>query len=153
MMLRRPNRRRAGVLVEFALVYPIFLLLVLGMIDLSLAVLRYNQVSLVARNACRQAIVHGQYAPAGWKGGPWGTTKIDVPATATGIPVVDAVKPQMANFDLDQTRIVVEWPEASNHVEKNVKVTVSTPYRPMITYIFGNPSWTLQASSTMPIAH
>jgi hypothetical protein len=143
MMLRRSNRRRAGVLVEFALVYPILLLLVLGMLDLSLAVLRFNQVSLVARHACRQAIVHGQYAPDGWKGGKWGpTTMMD-----------DAVKPHLGTFDLAETHIVVDWLENSNNVEKNVKVTVSTPYRPMITYIFGNPSWTLQASSTMPIAH
>src|SRR5687767_5580593 len=98
MRLRRRDRRPAGSLVETAIVLPVFLTLVLGMIDLGLAVLRFNQCSQAARHACRQASVHGQHAPSGWNGGPWGPTKIDTPATANGIPVVAAVQPQLVNF-------------------------------------------------------
>jgi hypothetical protein len=48
------KRRRAQALVEFAFVFPIFLLLVLVLLDLGRAVWQYNTLADVARQAAHQ---------------------------------------------------------------------------------------------------
>jgi hypothetical protein len=156
MRLRLPTHaqpRKGASLAEAAIVIVIFLMLVFGMIDLALGVLRSHLISDAARLGARHAIVHGSLAPSGWDGGPWGPGTIDVPATASGIPIVDKIRPLLIGCDLDQTRILVEWLDADNDVEQRVRVTVQTPYQPMMTFIFGSPTITLVGSSTMPIAH
>ncbi len=145
--------RRGAVAVEAAIVLPVFLLIVLGMIDLALAVMSQNALSEAARDGSRQAVVHGELAPSGWKGGPWGPTPIDEPGTATGIPAVAAVEPMLSVCPLDNTRVQVEWLTNSNKSGSPVRVTASGDYHPLVTYIFGSPSIRLSASSTMPIAH
>ena len=145
--------RRGAATTEAALVLPVFLTLVLGVIDVSVGVARYNGLSQAARHGARQAVVHGSKAPEKWNGGPWGPGAIDSPATAEGVPVVDAVRPMLANARLDESRVRVEWPDGSNAPGKPVRVTVTSTYRPMVTFLFGNPAIALTASSTMPIAH
>ena len=54
---RRP-RSRGQSLVEFALVLPLFLLLVMGIMDLGLAVFSYNSITNAAREGARLAIVN-----------------------------------------------------------------------------------------------
>lgn len=58
-MRRRPGRRRTRgqALVEFALIIPIFLLVVVGLFDMGRAVFAYNAVANAAREATRLAIV------------------------------------------------------------------------------------------------
>lgn len=153
--MRRLNQikaRHGATMVEAAVILTIFLLLIFGIIDLGRGVFRFNQLSQAARHGVRQAIVHGQFAPAGWNGGPWGPSAIDVPATAIGIPIVDAVKPMLMNCDLDNTRIQVTWLDGSNEVEKRVRVTITSPFQPVVVSFFGG-AFNLSAASTMPIAH
>jgi Flp pilus assembly protein TadG len=54
---RRPRSRGQG-LVEFALVLPLFLILVMGIMDLGLAVFSYNSITNAAREGARLAIVN-----------------------------------------------------------------------------------------------
>jgi hypothetical protein len=64
-MLRRPvpPPRRAGVVVEAALVLPIAFLLILGVLIGGMGVFRYQEVAHLARLTARYAAVHGgQYA-------------------------------------------------------------------------------------------
>jgi TadE-like protein len=129
------------------------LIIILGMLDLGLAVFQYHVVSEAARQGARLAIVHGQMAPSGWNGGSWGTTTINQSANTTGTPIVDEIKPLLVGLDLTQTTIKAEWLDGSNAPENRVRVTVSTTYQPCVTFIFGNTSINLSASSTMPIAH
>jgi hypothetical protein len=145
--------RRGVTLVESSVILLTFLTFILGMLDLSLALLRSNIHSEAGRRGARQAIVHGQSASAGWNGGPWGPTTIDVLANASGVPIVDEIAPMLVGMDLSQTHIKVEWIDGGNGVGQRVRVTVSGSYQPMMTFIFGNPSIPLSASSTMPIAH
>jgi hypothetical protein len=130
-----------------------FLTFVFGMLDLSLALLRTNLLSEASRRGARLAIVHGQMAPAGTDGGPWGPTTINVAASTSGVPIVDDIKPMLVGMDPSQVTIKVEWLDGGNAVGQRVRVTVSGSYQPMMTFIFGNPSIPLSASSTMPIAH
>ena len=55
---RSRRRRRAGqALVEFALVIPVFLLIMMGILDFGRAILAYNTLSNAARDGARVAIV------------------------------------------------------------------------------------------------
>ncbi len=55
---RRRPRRRGQALVEFALVIPIFLLLLVALFDLGRAVFAYNTLTNAAREGVRLAIVN-----------------------------------------------------------------------------------------------
>ena len=57
MRFARNNRRRGQTLVEFALILPIFLLMMLGILDLGRAVYAYHTINNAAREAVRVAIV------------------------------------------------------------------------------------------------
>ena len=158
MRVRSPRRRRGATLVEAAIVLGAFLTLVLGMLDLAVGVLRYHVVSEAARQGARLAIVHGALCLPDYDGGPWGPAPLDVAGTADNVPLVAALKrPNPPGFltalDLTETRIHVEWPDGGNQPDQLVRVTVSTSYRPILTFLFGNPRFMLRATSTMPIAH
>jgi Flp pilus assembly protein TadG len=58
----RARRRRGQALVEFALVIPIFLLVLVAIFDLGRAVFAYNTLTNAAREGARTAIVN-QYKP------------------------------------------------------------------------------------------
>jgi len=64
-LLRRRDaaRRRGQALVEFALVLPIFILLLVAIFDLGRAVFAYNTLTNAAREGARMAIVN-QYQPS-----------------------------------------------------------------------------------------
>src|SRR4051812_47653674 len=85
------RRRRGATLAETTLVLVAFLTLILGMLDLGLAVFRQQLVSRAARGAARLAIVHGSVAPSDFNGGPWGTATITSYANASGVPIVDGL--------------------------------------------------------------
>ena len=55
---RRAARSTGQGLVEFALVLPIFLVLVMGILDLGLSVFAYNSITNAAREGARLAIVN-----------------------------------------------------------------------------------------------
>src|ERR671918_2617172 len=60
-MMRLRGRRkpsRGQTLVEFALIIPLFVLLLFGILDFGRAVLAYNSISNAAREGARTAIVN-----------------------------------------------------------------------------------------------
>jgi hypothetical protein len=137
-----------------ALILSTFLILTFGMLDLGLGVFRYHTISQAARHGARRAIVHGEMAD---RLSPWGPTMIDVPATANGVPIVggatDGLQDMLVGCDLERTRIRVEWPAGSNAFDEPVRVTLTTPYEPLFSFVFADGEITLSASSTMSIAH
>ena len=154
MRLSRRSRRRPGaVSIEAVVIFLVFMTLCLGMLDLGIGVFQYHVVSEAARQGARQAIVHGQMAPADWNGGPWGPSTIDKKANATGIPLVTAIQPYLVGIDLSQATIKAQWLDGGNAADQRVSVTVTTTYQPSITFIFANTTYSLSATSIMPIAH
>ncbi len=105
--MRRVPRERQGVtLAESAIVLSVFLLLVLGMVDLAVGVFRSNMVSGAARQASRQACVHGLLATDSWGPATLG------PLTGTDShPLALALQPWLTGLDLSQLQITVEWPD------------------------------------------
>lgn len=61
-MTTRRTERRGQSLVEFALILPVFILLLVGLFDLGRAVYGYNTVSNASREAARVAIVDQTFA-------------------------------------------------------------------------------------------
>ena len=144
---RKPSRRGATI-VEMAIIMVVFLTLVLGMVDLGIGVFRYNTLAQAARQVARQAIVHGSMAVEPWGPGTYSALANDAS------PIAQTVQSSVSGFDLSEVTINVEW-IGGNKVTENdhARVTMTTPYRPIMTFIFGNPTFTLQATSTMAIAH
>jgi hypothetical protein len=119
------------------------------MLDLSIGIFRHHVLSQAARQGVRQAIVHGKMAPPTMAA--WGPTAYAGKASgADGIAV--AIKPYLTGLDASKVDIQVQWLDGSNDLEKRVRVTVSTPWTPLMLALFGGQK-TLTASSTMPIAH
>jgi hypothetical protein len=152
--MRHPTRtpaaaRRGATLVEAALIFPVFLLLILGMIDLGVYFSRSNMLSMVARQGARRAIVHGAMAPPAL--GTWG------PATYGPLPLSDSgaiaqeIQPFLAGIDPSEVTITVEWLDNSNVAGSRVRVTLTHDYSSTTTLGLGTLA--LRASSTMLITH
>jgi hypothetical protein len=153
MLARKNNRRRkATTLVEGVLTTAVFLMLCLGVIDLSMGVLRQHILTEAARQAARQAIVHGTFEGYTNRLGSWGPAEYNGTADAAD-PQAQAVAAYLMGLDPASVTVKMEWPTNSNVVENPVKVTLTTTWTPVVTWIFGSRTITLSASSKMPIAH
>jgi len=148
---RRTRRRnaRGTTTVEMALILLLFLTLVLGMLDLGIGVFRYNLLAQAARQGARQAIVHGGLAN---RLGSWGPQSYSGRGDDSH-PIAEVVRPWLTAFDPSEVGIQADWIDGGNDVDRRVRIAVSAPYRPIMTFIFGNPTFTLRGTSTMPIAH
>ena len=149
---RRDDRdRRGAALVEAAICLPVLLILILGMLDLGIRNFRHNTLSHAARQLARKTVVHGELAD---ELGPWGTGTWTGTAADTG-PIPDAVRPYLSGLNPADVTITVEWPDGGHDVRAHdhVRVRLSAPYQPMMTFIFGSPTYDLTAESVMEVAH
>ena len=142
-------RRRGTSLVEGTLVLMLFLTLVLGMIDLGIMMTRSQSLAQAARSGARAAIVRGEFADVL---GHLGPTAFSGTANDSN-PVAVAVRGQLLAMNPANVQVSVTWPEGSNEFGKRVRVTASAGFTPVMTFIFGSPTWTLTGSSEMYVAH
>jgi Flp pilus assembly protein TadG len=145
------NRRTGATTLETALALSIFVTLILGAVDLGYGVFRQHVLSHATRQLARQAIVHGGLAE---RTGVWGPGSISMKASQTGeIPA--AIAASLVGWNLEDVEIQVDWMDGGNDARlgHRIRVAMTAPYRPMMTFIFGNPTITLTATSTMSIAH
>jgi Flp pilus assembly protein TadG len=61
---RRTGARRAAAAVEFAVVAPVFFLVVLGLIEMGRACMVAEQLTEAARRGCRQGVIEGTTSAA-----------------------------------------------------------------------------------------
>lgn len=149
-VLPRRRARRGAAIVESLFVLMGFLLLILGLVDVGLGVLRNHMLSQAARQGIRQVVVHGEYAPAEWNGGKWG------PSTYTGTaaaedPIASSIRPFLTGIDPATVNITVQWLDGTNRVGERVQLTVRHAWTPMVLSFLGSKN--LSAASTMRIAH
>jgi hypothetical protein len=147
-------------MVETAITLSLSVLLVFGMIDLGFWVFRTQLLSQAARQIARQAIVHGSLADRLGSWGPDTISETMAPGAggdqpSAGDAIRETVGPTLIGLDPNEVRYTLEWIDGGNDPQAGhrVRVTVRTPFRPIMTFIFGNPSFDLAASSTMLIAH
>jgi hypothetical protein len=124
--------------------------LLLGAIDMGVAIMRMHIVSEAARQGARKAIVHG--GTPGNLLGAWGPTAFSGNGNSSD-PKVASNSAYFTGLDPSQVTINLTWPDGNNNVESRVTYQVSTTWTPMITWVFGSPTYTLSGSSTMQIAH
>jgi len=148
MMFHR-KRRRAASLVEFALVGPLVLLIVIGLIVGGMGVYRYQQVATMAREGSRWASVHGaQYARETGK-----------PAATADDVYNQEVVPRAAGMDASKLSANVTWNTDNNPYHTVVSngqvvpvantVTVTVTYQWIPEAIFGGATLTSTSTTTM----
>ena len=124
---------QAQSLVEFALVLPIFLLLVTGIFDVARAVWQENTLAYAAREGTRYAIVHG--ASGNPIVGP--CTNCVNPATNNLGNVITAVTTNAIGvYNIDVT---IDYPDGGNNRNQRVTVDATAPFIPLPSqYLLGN---------------
>jgi len=134
-MTRRPHRkpapRRGAAIVEFAFIIPVFLTLVVGMIELSRAIV----VLQILTNASRQGARIASYD-----------------TTMTTSPITTAVNNYLSNEGISgATTVVSPSPPSSVADGQQISVTVSIPYSSVswLASSFYLSGQTLQATTTM----
>jgi hypothetical protein len=144
------SRRRGAAMLEGAIVMTVFLTLIFGMLDLSLAVARYNMLSQAARQVTREAIVRGSLAPPTRTA--WG------PGTFTGTAasqheIAGIVRNSLPGINPDDLTIRATWPDGGNSEMMRVRVELVLNHRLLMTWIFTDQRIQLTANSTMLIVY
>jgi Flp pilus assembly protein TadG len=129
-------RTRGQALVEFALILPIFILLLVGLFDVGRAVFAYNTVSNAAREAARVAIVN--------------QTESDVDAKA----VQRAVSLGLTASDVTVAYSLPSGTACTSPFEINCLASVTVNYTytaatPIISNLIG--PITIRGTTTMPV--
>jgi hypothetical protein len=137
-------------MVEFALVAPLFFLLIFGVIEAGRFILFYETLSNATREGARYAIVHGSNSSC-----PSGPMPAGMPDPVycydpTGARVVQRVRDTA--FGLLGTGVAVtpDWPGAGNGREEEVRVAASYTYRTLMPLV-PLPAITITAESTLVI--
>ena len=150
-MRRILKPRRAAATVEFAIIAPVVVLIMIGMLVGGMGIFRYQQLAHLAREASRWASVHGaDYAKAT---GNSAATASDVYTTM--------IQPNAGAMNLGRLSYTVTWntdnkPYRTTVVNAKVvriqnTVTVSITYNWIPEYYLGGV--TLGASSCTPMAY
>lgn len=137
-------------LVEFALVLPVFLLLIFGIIDLARAVWEENELAFAAREGTRWAIVHGSSATP--QAGPGSVTyTAGPPSSDTGVTAA------VLNYTTGIPGVTVgaAWPDGNNNRNSRVSVDVTAAFVPLPSqYLLGGAlSVTLRGGSLLVIQY
>jgi Flp pilus assembly protein TadG len=119
--MRRARRDEGQALVEFALVLPVLLMLILGLFDVARAVWQENTLAYAAREGTRFAIVHGSASES--------------PVSQTGhAAVVDVVR--AAAVGVSNITVTVTYPDSITGTPCNdrgcrVAVDATAPFVPL----------------------
>ncbi len=119
-------------LVEFAIMLPLFLLLVTGIFDLARAVWQENSLAYAVREGTRYAIVHGSAGSP--IVGPCSNCLNPVSNNLGN--VVDAVTSNAIGvYDIDVT---IDYPDGDNQRNHRVTVDATAPFVPLPSqYLLG----------------
>lgn len=134
-MIERCQGEQGQDLVEYALILPLFMLLVLGIVEFGILFFNYNTVANAAREGARVGIVPASAA---------------CNQACVDAKVVTAAKALTKGLNVAALTVTVTHPSA-----KTTRVTVSYATRlitaPMIAAVGGNGTITLQSAATMQI--
>jgi len=139
--MRRRQRRRGQAMVEFALVLPIFLMMMMAVFDLGRMIYMYNGVAEAARELSRVTSVH-----PGTPGALGSTAETAaVLATQKGL-IPNLGNPTFTCVDIDGTSIA-----AICKAGMQVRVVIVAPYAPVTPILSMIGTINLKSSSTFSI--
>lgn len=133
-------RERGQSLVEFALVAPIFMIILLGTFEGARAVLAYNTLSNASREGARYALVHGANSPA--PVGPGNTTALTT-----------YVRNYTDTLGSSHVTITPTWPDGSNAIGSYAQVTITYAYTPLFAGMLHLGAMNFSSSSKAVIAN
>lgn len=144
------RKRRGATILEGALVLGVFLMFLMGALELTLAVLEVNTLSVVARHVARQAMVRG--ADCNSPLTTWGPATVTVKADQSH-PIADIARPILVTMTPANVEVTVSWPDGSTEYDNRVKVVAKAKHQsilPMLATWFVSD---LQSTSIMRITH
>jgi Flp pilus assembly protein TadG len=151
MSVANLSRERRGVVaVEGAIVLSTLMLLLFVLLDLGLAVCRYNVLSATARNLARAAIVRGADAApqlAAWGPNPYSGNAADSSAMAT------VAASWLATMNPGDVTMQLIWPDGDNQPNHRVTVQLGYNHQFLTSFLSLGNTVSLQAQSTMLISH
>lgn len=147
----RSRRSRGQALVEFALVAPLFFLLVFAIIEAGRFILYYETLSNATREGARYAIVHGSNSscPSGPMPPDW-TAPLSACYDGSGTNVIQRVKDSAFGLLGTSVAVVPTWGLLGNGREAEVNVAASFTYRALVPLV-PLPDITISAESTLVI--
>jgi Flp pilus assembly protein TadG len=144
MRRHRTPRSRGQALAEFAIVAPVFFLILFAIIDFGRYVYYTQILSNAAREGARYAIVHGEN----------GLPPTGPPHDPSGAAVITTVRNYAIGViglnDASQLRITPEWDPDNNKRETKVSVTVEYDFHSVIPVV-PIPPITVKGASTLVI--
>jgi Flp pilus assembly protein TadG len=137
-------------MTEFALVAPLFVFLVLALIEAGRFILFYQVLANATREGARYAIVHGSNSlcPSGPM--PPGMSAPIACYDPTGANVVQQVRDTAFGLLGAGVAVTPEWGALGNGREAEVRVTASYTYRTIVPLV-PLPPITINAESTLVI--
>lgn len=141
MSRRKQSAERGQALVEFSLVVLVFMIIVLGMVEVGRAVWNYNTLSNAVREGTRYAIVHGVNATT-----PSGPTANDANVEA-------AVEQFAAGLDPSDLTVNSTWPDGDNGAGSRIRVSATYRFDTVFSVLLGIPPVTMSSTSTMNITY
>ena len=164
----RSRRGSAGqALVETALILPLFLTLLLGIVDMGRAVWATTSLASAAREAARYAIVHGGTASNTYPVGPAGPEAV-IPTASQSCPHPSPSKQSIINAGVaaaiaggSNVTVTVCYgsgcsgnTDTTNNVRgQPITVVVSSNVDLVLPSLLGRSSFNLSGSSTMVVNH
>ncbi len=144
--MRAPRDAKGQSLVEFSLVIVVFLVLLMGVVDFGMAIYKFNGVSQAAREIARVTSVHPCAGAVPCSPG-------SSPETAAVIAVQKGLIPDLADpvitcVDVSGAPVAPNPCDFSKH---SVKVTITSPYRPVTPLLGLTGTWTMEGASSAQI--
>jgi Flp pilus assembly protein TadG len=133
-MRNRKHGQRGQALMEFGLVFMVFLLVLYGIMEFGRMVASYNVLAGAAREGARYATVHGSASSS----------------TASSTDIQTIVRNWSLGLDTSSVMVTTTW-TPSNRPGSTVKVSASYAMLPFTGLILKN-NMTLTSSSTMVIS-
>ncbi|HEV8252728.1 MAG TPA: TadE family protein [Candidatus Limnocylindria bacterium] len=174
--MTRRTKPRGQAMVEFALVFPIFILLLVGLFDFGRVVWVNDTLATAAREAVRYAIVHGGSASTLCPAGPPGPNSLEPDASCPPFPdgaaypsgslqAIKDVAQRWASGSGDSVTVSVCYGAvtscaddvsevgATNDRGTQVTVTVTSTVSLAAPSLLGFGGFDLSATSTMLVNH
>jgi Flp pilus assembly protein TadG len=128
-------------LVEFSLIAFMFIVVLIGVVELGRMLLVYNTLANAARAGARYAIVHGGERTGSGSDGPSG------PGSVSEVQTVVEDYASAGLINTSDLTVNVTYPDNSNAAGSRVSVTVTYPFTPMVRYFNSMLSTTLGSTS------
>jgi Flp pilus assembly protein TadG len=130
-------------LVEFALVIPVFLLILMGVVDFGMAIYKFNGVSQAAREIARVTSVHPCAGPTPCVPGSSAETAAVIQVQKGLIPGLTLAPGAIQCVDNAGTPS-----NPCNFATDSVQVTVTSQYRPVTPILGSLITWTMKGISS-----